>query len=103
VVNNTTDIKDTRILSEEYSLAQNYPNPFNPSTIISYSIPQSDFVTLKVYDVLGNEIRTIINEYQQAGEYKINFNAGKIASGIYIYCLKASNNFVQTKKMLLVR
>jgi hypothetical protein len=85
-----------------YNLAQNYPNPFNPSTQISYSIPNSEFVSLKIYDVLGREVTTLVNGVQSASNYSVNFDAGKLSSGIYFYTLKAGN-FVETKKMLLLR
>jgi PKD repeat protein len=85
-----------------YKLSQNYPNPFNPSTQISYSIPNSEFVSLKIYDVLGREVTTLVNGVQSASNYSVNFDAGKLSSGIYFYTLKAGN-FVETKKMLLLR
>lgn len=83
-------------------LLQNYPNPFNPSTKISYSIPNSDFVTLKIYDILGKEIQTLINEFQNNGTYSINFNGTKLSSGIYLYKLQLGD-FVEQKKMLLMQ
>jgi hypothetical protein len=90
-----------------YQLSNNYPNPFNPSTKIKYQIPERSFVTLKVYDVLGNEITTLVNEEKPAGNYEVEFNVGQdsspdIASGIYFYQLKA-DNYVETKKMILLR
>ncbi|HLG33205.1 MAG TPA: T9SS type A sorting domain-containing protein [Ignavibacteriaceae bacterium] len=86
----------------EYRLYQNYPNPFNPATQISYSIPNSELVTLKIYDVLGKEIHTLVNEVQSANTYTITFDAGKLSSGIYFYKLKAGN-FAETRKMILLR
>lgn len=104
-----TDIERDISLPDKYVLAQNYPNPFNPSTIIKYSIPKSSFVTLKVYDLLGNEIASLINENETAGAYEIHFNADnlssgkkKLSTGIYFYQLHAGN-FVQTKKMILLK
>jgi hypothetical protein len=85
-----------------FVLKQNYPNPFNPSTTIKYSITSSDFVTLKVYDVLGNEVATLINEEKPAGSYEVNFDATQLSSGIYFYTINASN-FVETKKMILMK
>jgi len=85
-----------------YSLSNNYPNPFNPSTTISYSVPEMEFITLKVFDVLGNEIETIANEEKPAGSYEIEFNADGLTSGIYFYRLQAGN-FVETKKMILIK
>ncbi len=86
----------------DYSLGNNYPNPFNPTTIISYQIPEASFVTLKIYDVLGNEIVTLVNEERSAGDYKTQFSGTRLTSGIYFYQLKAGS-FVETKKMLLLK
>ncbi len=91
----------------DFKLGQNYPNPFNPTTAIAYQIPERSFITLKVYDVLGNEIATIINEEKPAGNYEVEFNshsgeARNLPSGIYFYQLKAGN-FVETKKMVLIK
>jgi len=85
-----------------FHLQQNYPNPFNPSTIILYSIPKSDFVTLKIYDMLGREIQTLVSEFQKVDTYPINFDASKLSSGIYFYQLQVGD-FVETKKMILMR
>ena len=89
-----------------FNLNQNYPNPFNPSTIINYQIPELSFVTLKVYDVLGNEIATLVSEELPAGEYEVEFNPASgirnLVSGIYFYQLKAGS-FIQTKKMILMK
>lgn len=85
-----------------YALAQNYPNPFNPATTISYQIPAEGQVSLKVYDMLGNEVATLVNEIKTAGEYQVEFNAGGIASGIYFYRLQAGS-FVETKRMMLMK
>ena len=93
----------------EYKLSQNYPNPFNPSTTIKYSIPvvetlraTSLHVTLKVYDILGKEVATLVNESRSAGNYKVEFDASKLTSGTYFYRL-VSDNFSQTKKILLLK
>jgi len=85
-----------------YDLQQNYPNPFNSTTIINYQIPELSFVTLKVYDVLGKEVARLVNEEKPAGGYSIDFNASNFPSGIYFYQLKAGN-FIQTRKMILLR
>lgn len=85
-----------------YELMQNYPNPFNPSTNIKFSIPQSGNISLKIYDVLGNEVATLYNGYMNAGSQNINFNASNLASGTYFYQLK-TNSSTLTKKMLLVK
>ena len=85
-----------------YSLSQNYPNPFNPSTTIIYSLPQRGFVNLTIYDILGRKISTLINGEQAMGNYKIEFNASNLTSGIYFYTLQ-SGDFVATKKLILLR
>ncbi len=83
---------------------QNYPNPFNPSTVISYQLPAASYVTLKVYDVLGRELSTLVNEIKQPGIYHTQFSnlSSNLSSGIYFYQLKADKN-IQTKKMLLTK
>jgi hypothetical protein len=86
----------------EFSLNQNYPNPFNPSTLISFSVPVAAPVTLKIYDVLGNEVATLLNSEKPAGVYEIEFNATELTSGIYFYQINAGT-FTQTKKMLLIK
>jgi hypothetical protein len=86
----------------EYKLEQNYPNPFNPTTTINYSIPKKGIVQLNVYDALGREVATLINKEQSVGNYKIDFNAASLTSGIYFYRLQ-SGSFTQTKKLILLR
>lgn len=100
----STDIvhKDSHII-KGYILEQNFPNPFNPATRIGYSIESPDFVSLKVYDVLGREIRTLISGYQMPGKYSIRFDAAQLSSGIYFYRLQVGSKFVEMKKMLLMR
>jgi hypothetical protein len=85
-----------------YSLEQNYPNPFNPVTNIKFSIPTGGFVELKIYDLLGREVATLVNDPMEAGTYNVDFEANKLASGVYFYTLE-SGNFKQTKRMLLVK
>jgi hypothetical protein len=85
-----------------YKLFQNYPNPFNPSTKISYSIPETDLVTLKVYDVLGNEVATLVSENKPVGSYEIEFDGSELTSGVYFYRLQAGS-FIETKKMILMK
>jgi hypothetical protein len=92
--------EDNVVLS--YELAQNYPNPFNPVTQIQYSLEQSSNVTLRVFDILGREVATLINENQNAGRHVVNFDASNFASGIYLYRLEAGS-FVQVKKMILMK
>ena len=89
-------------LPKDYNLSQNYPNPFNPSTSINYSIPIGGIVKLKVFDVLGREVATLVNTQQKTGNHKIEFNASKFASGIYFYTLQI-NDFISTKKMVLLK
>ena len=86
----------------KYDLAQNYPNPYNPSTIITYSIPTSSNVIVTVYNMLGELIKTLVNENQEAGIYKVNFDAGSLSNGVYFYKIQAGN-FASTKKMLLLK
>ncbi len=93
-----------------FNLDQNYPNPFNPATIIKYQIPELSFVTLKIYDVLGGEVATVISEEKPLGNYEVEFNASELSSGIYFYQLQAGSpstssgqSFVETKKMVLLR
>jgi len=87
---------------DEYFLNQNYPNPFNPTTTIRYQIPEISFVTIKVYDVLGNEIATLVNEEKPAGNYEVEFIGKGLPSGIYFYRLQ-TGSFVETKKMVLLK
>jgi photosystem II stability/assembly factor-like uncharacterized protein len=89
-------------LPVSYFLQQNYPNPFNPSTTIEFTLPKASFVTLKVYDVLGKELKTLVSEEKPAGIYKVNFNAIKFTSGVYFYQLK-TNSMILTKNMVLLR
>jgi hypothetical protein len=89
-------------LPKAFALEQNYPNPFNPTTVISYQLPVAGNISLKIYDVLGKEVMTLVNGRQEAGAYNFTLNAASLASGIYFYRLQ-SGNFVQTKKMMLVK
>lgn len=99
----TVDIKENSSIPKEFVLHQNYPNPFNPTTKIIYELSKTGFVTLKVYDVLGREVSTLVNQYQNAGRYEIIFDAGNLSSGIYFYKLITESNFYEVKKMLLIR
>ena len=85
-----------------YSLTQNYPNPFNPSTKISYGLPKSGNVKLVLYDLLGREVRTLVNEFKKAGIYDIEFNASELSSGVYFYKIE-SGDFADVKKMVLMK
>lgn len=86
----------------EYAFEQNYPNPFNPSTTITYQIPKDGMVTLKVYDILGSEVATLVNEEKITGRYEVNFDASSIATGVYVYRLNV-NDYVSVKKMILLK
>lgn len=109
VINSVTNINDNS-QPEEFYLSQNYPNPFNPSTKIKFSIPNVEtrhasslqMVTIVVYDVLGNEVATLVNEEKPAGNYEVEFNATNLTSGVYFYQLKAGT-FYETKKMVLLK
>jgi hypothetical protein len=87
---------------KEFKLEQNYPNPFNPTTTIQYQLPADAKVTLKIYDILGSEVTTLVNEDQEAGYKEVKFNATNLASGMYIYRLTA-NKYVSTKKMMVLK
>ena len=89
-------------MPQKYLLLQNYPNPFNPITIIKYSVSKTSFVTIKVYDILGREIKTLVNSEKLWGDYEIKFDGSNLTSGIYIYRMHAGN-FVETKKLLLLK
>ncbi len=103
MVNDNKD--ESEILPSEFKLFQNYPNPFNPTTKISWQSPVGSHQTLKVFDVLGNEVATLVDEYREAGKYKVEFNVGQnssVSSGVYFYQLKAAD-YIETKKMILIR
>jgi len=99
---NIVGISNNQINLNDYKLLQNYPNPFNPSTTISYNLIKSGIVTLKVFDILGREVSTLVNEYQQSGVKEINFNASNLTSGIYFYSI-STPGFTDIKKMMLVK
>ncbi len=104
-----TGLEEGISMASSYFLSQNYPNPFNPSTYIKFKIANTEFVSLKIYDVLGKEIAVLINEEKEPGEYEINFNAAGLTSGVYFYKLSATpvggqpGSFTETKKMILLR
>ena len=97
-----TGLQETIKIPDGYYLTQNFPNPFNPTTTIEFQIPKQSLVELKIYDILGREIQTLVNKVLEAGDYTYSFDAGNLASGIYLYKLKV-NSFVQVKKMILLR
>jgi hypothetical protein len=96
-----TDVNDY-ITIPYFGLSQNFPNPFNPKTTIKYSVPQTSFITIKIYDILGREITTLINQEIYAGNYEIEFDGANLASGIYFYRMQALN-FASTKKLILIK
>ncbi|MCH8032258.1 MAG: T9SS type A sorting domain-containing protein [Bacteroidetes bacterium] len=93
---------EVETIPTEFALYQNYPNPFNPSTLIKYQVPEKSFVSIRVYDLLGKELVTLVNEEKPAGSYDVNFDAGQLSSGFYIYTIKAGN-FASSKKMVLMK
>ncbi len=97
-----SDVNDKTETVKDFSLEQNYPNPFNPNTKISWQSPVGGWQTLKVYDILGNEVATLINEYKPAGKYSVDFNAENLPSGVYLYQLRSGSN-VKTRKMTLLK
>ena len=109
---NPTSISENIISPDEFFLYQNSPNPFNPTTIIKYQIPKDGFVTLKIFDIVGNEVATLVNQEEAAGTYEIKFDASQLsnrissragyASGVYFYKIRAGE-FSDTKKMLLIK
>lgn len=89
-------------IPSDFTLEQNYPNPFNPSTKISYQLPQNGFVSLKVYNAIGKEVATLVNEEKSAGRYEVNFDAAGLSSGLYFYTIQ-TGSFQETKKMILIK
>ncbi|MBX7047300.1 MAG: T9SS type A sorting domain-containing protein [Ignavibacteria bacterium] len=100
-IQNRTTIKNDNVLMS-YQLMQNYPNPFNPLTTIKYSLPKSGFVSIKIYDVVGRMVKELVSEFKEMGTYNINFDGSQFASGVYFYRIEA-NNFIDTKRMVLVK
>ena len=100
--NSSVNVDEDKLTASSFELFNNYPNPFNPTTIIEYSVVSNEYVSLKVYDMLGKEITTLVNEQKSAGKYKVNFDASSLASGVYIYKLTAGN-FSDSKKMVLTK
>ncbi|MBS1551618.1 MAG: T9SS type A sorting domain-containing protein [Bacteroidetes bacterium] len=98
----TSAEQTSTLIPDRYTLSQNYPNPFNPTTKINFSIPKNGIVTLKVYDVLGKEVMTLINEQKAAGSYEVVFNAGNLASGAYFFRMQ-SGEFSEIKRMMLIK
>lgn len=88
---------------DKFYLYQNYPNPFNPVTVIRYTLSGNRFVTLKVFDILGNEVDILINEKKEAGIYSVQFDGSNLSSGVYLYRLNADGNIIDTKRMVLLK
>ena len=101
-VQTATGVNDNNSFLNKFELSQNFPNPFNPSTRISYQLPETGFVSLKIYDILGNEVANLENSKKSAGNYVTIFDGSKLSSGIYFYTLK-SGKFIETKKMILMK
>jgi hypothetical protein len=93
---------EDNFIAHKFELAQNYPNPFNPTTTIRYELPEESFVTIKVYDVIGNEIFVLVNDEKVAGRYEVDFDGKDLSSGVYFYTLKTAN-FKETRKMILLK
>jgi hypothetical protein len=102
LVINVEDEINNKLIPERFSISQNYPNPFNPTTRINYSVPYNSLVQIKLYDILGNEVSTLVNEEKPAGNYSINYDATGLSSGVYFYRLNA-DNFLEIKKMILIK
>jgi hypothetical protein len=98
----TSYIKSDEKLPLEYLLHQNYPNPFNPTTTIRYELPQDGIVTIEVFDILGQKVKTILNEFKKGDRYEVTFNAAGLASGVYIYQLRV-NDYIISKKMVILK
>jgi hypothetical protein len=101
--NHTADLNNS---PKEFNLSQNYPNPFNPSTKIDYTLPFASKVSIKIFDITGREVSTVVNETKEAGTYTINVNASNLSSGVYFYKMNANNgssNFEKTMKMMIVK
>jgi hypothetical protein len=89
-------------MPKEFKLTQNFPNPFNPMTKINFALPKQGFVTLKIYDIIGREIKTLVNEVKQTGYYTVDFNGSSLASGVYFYRIQ-SGDFISVKRMVLIK
>lgn len=104
IVTGIDDLYNVSGIPDEYYLSNNYPNPFNPSTTISFGLPEQSTVSLQIFDITGKVVEQLLqNEYLPAGTYNYSFNAKNLASGIYFYRLHTNNNFVETKKLILMK
>jgi hypothetical protein len=97
-----TGVQGTVVIPKDFVLFQNYPNPFNPTTVIHYYLPVASHAVVKVYDVLGREVATLVNEQKLAGSYQVTFDAHLLTSGVYFYSLQAGS-FAETKKLILIK
>ncbi len=97
-----TDVEEHREIQTEFKLSKNYPNPFNPLTQIAYSVPKSGYISLKVYNLLGQEVATLFEGVRHAGNYVVTFDGRELSGGVYLYQLKA-NKFIETKKLILLK
>ena len=102
IIDIVTDVNETAVLPEEYKLLQNYPNPFNPSTTIEYWIPKPADVRLDIYNIIGQQIMTVVNEVHSPGVYRQSIDMSRFATGVYIYELRVNDVFIN-KKMLLIK
>jgi len=102
VFDNPVNVRNENLRPDDFALYQNYPNPFNPSAKINFHITEPGFVSLKIFDVLGNEVKTLVSEHKSVGNYEVEFNATGLTSGIYLYKLE-TGNFVATKKMIVLK
>ncbi len=102
ILDNPVSVENESNIPQEFTLYQNYPNPFNPGTVIKYAVGERQYASLKVYDVIGNEVATLVNEVKEAGEYEVKFNAEGLPSGIYIYRVQ-TGSYTASKKMILLK
>ena len=102
IIQTTGMVSNENVIPEKYSLGQNYPNPFNPRTVVSFSLPVDSKVSIKVYDVMGREVQTLVNERMQAGRYEVSFDGSGMTSGVYFFRMKAGN-FKETRRMILIK
>jgi hypothetical protein len=103
VYTSPTGVGSGALVPEGYSLVQNYPNPFNPGTLIRYSVPTADHVSVKVLNALGEEVATLVNEVRHAGEYDLRFDGSALPSGMYFYRMTTSSGYSETRKMVLLK
>ncbi len=99
---NSGNNKNNNVLPTQFMLSQNYPNPFNPSTTIKYALPKDVKVIIKIYDILGREVQTLVNEFKKAGYYDVKFNGSNFASGVYFYRIETAD-YTLSKKMVLIK